>query len=82
MMYNKDHYCPFCWENDKVLRMVYLSPDDKTDLMCDIHGYVYEVDSTKNSYVKIDKPTGDKTSPLIGKAKIDEAKINDLTLFF
>lgn len=75
MMYNKDHYCPFCWENDKILRMVYLSPDDKTDLMCDIHGYVYEVDRTKNSYVKIDKPAEDEESPLINKAKIDEAKI-------
>ena len=81
MMYNKDHYCPFCWENDKILRMVYLSPDDKTDLMCDIHGYVYEVDRTKNSYVNIEKPTEDEESPLIGKAKIDEAKLNDLTLF-
>lgn len=72
MIYNKDHYCPFCWENDKILRMVYLSPDDKTDLMCDIHGYVYEVDRTKNSYVKIDKPT-DGVSSLIGEAKIGEA---------
>lgn len=75
MMYNKDHYCPFCWENDKILRMVYLSPDDKTDLMCDIHGYVYEVDRTKNSYVNIEKPTEDEESPLIDKAKIDEAKL-------
>lgn len=74
MMYNKDHYCPFCWENDKILRMVYLSPDDKTDLMCDIHGYVYEVDRTKNSYVKVDKPT-DGVSSLIGEAKIGEAII-------
>lgn len=74
MMYNKDHYCPFCWENDKILRMVYLSPDDKTDLMCDIHGYVYEVDRTKNSYVKVDKPT-DGVSSLIGEAKIGEAVI-------
>lgn len=74
MMYNKDHYCPFCWENDKILRMVYLSPDDKTDLMCDIHGYVYEVDRTKNSYVKIDKPIVEPSS-LIGKAKINEARM-------
>lgn len=74
MMYNKDHYCPFCWENDKVLRMVYLSPDDKTDLMCDIHGYVYEADRTKNSYVKINKPTEEESS-LIGEAKIGKAKI-------
>lgn len=74
MMYNKDHYCPFCWENDKILRMVYLSPDDKTDLMCDIHGYVYEVDRTKNSYIKVDKPT-DGVSSLIGEAKIGEAVI-------
>ena len=74
MMYNKDHYCPFCWENDKVLRMVYLSPDNKTDLMCDIHGYVYKVGNGNNSYIKISKPT-EETSSLIGEAKIDEAKI-------
>ena len=74
MMYNKDHYCPFCWENDKILRMVYLSPDDKTSLMCDIHGYVYESCHTKNSYVKIDKPT-DGVSSLIDEAKIGEAII-------
>lgn len=74
MMYSKDHYCPFCWKNDKILRMVYLSPDDKTGLMCDIHGYVCEVDHTKNSYVKIDKPTVEPSS-LIGEAKINEARI-------
>ena len=74
MMYNKDHYCPFCWKNDKVLRMVYLSPDDKTDLMCDIHGYVYEVGRTKNSYIKINKST-EEASSLIDEAKIGEAKI-------
>lgn len=73
MMYNKDHYCPFCWENDKVLRMVYLSPEDKTSLMCDIHGYVYEADRIKNSYVKINNPA--ETGSLIGEAKIGEAKI-------
>ena len=74
MMYNKDHYCPLCWENNKILRMVYLSPDNKTDLMCDIHGYVYNVGHTKNSYVKIDKPV-DESSSLIGEAKINEARM-------
>lgn len=74
MMYNKEHYCPFCWENDKVLRMVYLSPDNKTDLMCDIHGYVYKVGNGKNSYIKISKTT-EETSSLIGEAKIGKAKI-------
>lgn len=72
MMYNKDDYCPFCWGNDKILRMVYLSPDNKTDLICDIHGCVYGVDRTKNSYVKIDKLI-DEPSSLIGEAKINEA---------
>lgn len=74
MMYNKDHYCPFCWENDKVLRMVYLSPEDKTNLMCDIHGYVYKASKAKNSYIKISKPTEEESS-LIGEAKIGKAKI-------
>ena len=74
MMYNKDHYCPFCWENDKVLRMVYLSPDEKADLICDIHGYVYGSDQVKNSYVKIDKLV-DESSSLIGEAKINEARM-------
>lgn len=72
-MYNKDHYCPFCWENDKVLQMVYLSPEDKTNLMCDIHGYVYEADRIKNSYVEINNPA--ETGSLIDEAKIGEAKI-------
>lgn len=74
MMYSKDHYCPFCWENDKILRMVYISPDDKSELMCDIHGYVCEVDRTKNSYIRIDK-TIDEPSSLVGEAKIDEARM-------
>lgn len=76
MMYSRDHYCPFCWENDRILRMVYFSPDDETDLMCDIHGHIYEVDCAKNSYVKIDKQ-----SSLIGEAKVNEPRVNNLTLF-
>lgn len=74
MMYNKDHYCPFCWENEKILRMVYLSPGDKTYLMCDIHGYVCEADRAKNSYIEINGPVNEASS-LIGEAKIGESVI-------
>lgn len=78
--YATNHFCPICKNEDNVLRMLYIDSNDNTDLLCRIHGYQYEADSSStyswlDDGIKEPEQPEEGSIPKVGKAKVGRAKV-------
>lgn len=78
-LFNTEQYCPKCFkENNGELQMVYLDPEDPTNLICPKHGYVYEVNRSKNTYKEVGTTPVDPDPTPVVKNVIGEAVVGTM----